>query len=195
MLDHDPTTHPVPSSTPRVEAYAIVARHIYREEHAGVLVNGVVFRITNDARLRSALARRRFAVARAQAAKPVLRHEVRVRITRGPRVIVDVGLPFVVAGAQLDLKTGGGRLLGRVEVSIQDVVGFVRLVHRLTGAQVVVRGRAGRVESSFARANRVVLPPGGNVTLAGRRYAVASFSETGFAGEPLRVWLLIPSGA
>jgi hypothetical protein len=73
---------------------------------------------------------------------------------------------------------------------MQDVIGYVKLVHRLTGAQVVVRGRAGHVESSLSAARAVALPATGQVTLAGSAYVVRSFTETGYGGEPLSVWIL-----
>jgi hypothetical protein len=73
---------------------------------------------------------------------------------------------------------------------MQDVIGYVKLVHRLTGAQIVVRGQGGHVESSIAAAP-AALPAAGTTTIAGHPYVVRSFSETGFAGEPLTVWILV----
>ena len=45
---------------------------------------------------------------------------------------------------------------------MQDVTGYVKLVHRLTGAQILVRGAAGHVESSLAGAAGAGLPPSGD---------------------------------
>jgi hypothetical protein len=74
---------------------------------------------------------------------------------------------------------------------MQDVIGFVKLVHRLTGVQVVVRGAPGHVASSLPGATHAALPASGRATIAGRPYVVRSFRELGFGGEALRVWVLI----
>ena len=114
------------------------------------------------------------------------KHVVRLSVVRGGRTLTDVGGAFVVAPAQLKLR---GDLL---EASMQDVTGYVKLVHRLTGAQIVVRGAAGHVESSLAGAAGAELPPSGDATVAGRAYVVRSFRERGYAGESLTVWILSP---
>ena len=78
-------------------------------------------------------------------------HVVRLRVLAGSRSLVDVGGRFVSAGAQRELRTADGRPLGRLEASIQDVIGFVKLVHRRSGAQAVVRGNHGHVGSCWDR--------------------------------------------
>ena len=78
-----------------------------------------------------------------------------------------------------------------IEASMQDVIGFVKLVHRLTGVQVVVRGAPGHAESSLPGATGTALPASGNATIAGQPYVVRSFREVGFGGEALQVWILI----
>jgi hypothetical protein len=78
-----------------------------------------------------------------------------------------------------------------IEASMQDVIGYVKLVHRLTGVQLIVRGAPGHVESSLAAAARAPLPASGDATIAGQDYVVRSFRERGFGGESLEVWLLI----
>src|SRR6185312_1218738 len=95
---------------------------------------------------------------RAEARKPVITHEVRVRLVRGSQVLMDAGLPFVVQAAQAELRGPTGKNLARVEVSIQDVIGFVKLVRRETGAQVVVRGQNGRVATLLPAAAKAKLP-------------------------------------
>jgi hypothetical protein len=174
----------------RLDAFVSVAKRIYRLEYDGTLVHATARRIAANQALLRALSGGRLAAARKLAGRPVLRHEVRVRVLRGSRVLVDVGLPFVVAGGQTDLRAADGSALGRLEVSIQDVIGFVRLVHRETGVQIVVRGGSGQLKTSLAAAARHPLPSSGPVTVAGRHYLVRSFAEPGFAGEQLTVWLL-----
>src|SRR2546428_752741 len=62
------------------------------------------------------------------------KHVVRLAVVRRGRTLVDVGGAFVVAPARRELRAASGADLGRLEASMQDVIGYVKLVHRLTGA-------------------------------------------------------------
>jgi hypothetical protein len=172
-----------------------IARRTYRLEAHGSAAPASVRRISRDrvllAALRSHDARATRAAALHQLFLPRY-HVVRLRVLRGSRSLVDVGGRFVSAGARLELRTAAGRPLGRLEASIQDVIGFVKLVHRRSGAQAVVRGSHGHVATLLPAAAKARLPAAGRVRIGGRAYAVRSFRETGFAGEPLRVWILVP---
>jgi hypothetical protein len=120
------------------------------------------------------------------------RHVSRMRILEGSRVVVEVGVPFVVAPVQMTLRGPGGRNLGTLQVSIQDEIGFVRLIHRHNPVDVVVRGlRSGQVETSLPAAARVRLPASGSATIAGQRYQVISFRETAWNNEPVTVSILM----
>jgi hypothetical protein len=57
----------------------------------------------------------------------------------------------------------------------------------------VVRGRNGQVRASLSAAARAQLPPAGDARIGGRNYLVRSFRELGWGGEPLTVWVLVPS--
>jgi hypothetical protein len=119
------------------------------------------------------------------------RHVSRMRILQGSRVVVEVGVPFVVAPVQMTLRGPGGRNLGTLQVSIQDEIGFVRLIHRHNPADVVVRAqRSGQVETSLPAAARVRLPSSGAMTIGGQRYRVISFRETASNNEPVTVSIL-----
>jgi hypothetical protein len=118
-------------------------------------------------------------------------HVSRMRILQGSRVVVETGVPFVVAPVQMTLHGPGGRTLGRLQVSIQDEIGFVRLIHRHHPVQVVVRGqRAGHVRTSLPAAARVTLPSTGSVTIAGQRYRVSAFDQKAWDNEPVRISIL-----
>jgi hypothetical protein len=175
----------------RADAFAEIARRIYDHEHAPVVGRSAVKHLGADPILIQAMRTGNRPLIRAHARRTVIPHEVRVRVTRGPQVLTDVGLPFVVQGAEADLRAPNGAVLGRVEVSIQDVIGFVKLVSRQTGTEVVVRGQ-GRVASSLSAAAHAPLPSRGRVRLAGRSYIVRSFKEADFIGKPLTVWVLDP---
>jgi hypothetical protein len=181
----DPT--PTAPAAVRADTLAGVARRIYRQEAGGAVGHAAVKRIARDRALLAALGSGDSAALRAAALRQLFnpgKHVVRLSVTRGGRTLTDVGGAFVVAPAQLSLR---GAVL---EASMQDVIGYVKLVHRLTGAQIVVRGASGHVESSFAAAARAPLPASGATTVAGRTYMVRSFSEAGFGGESLQVWIL-----
>jgi hypothetical protein len=177
----------------RADTYAAVARRTYRQEVFGDAGGSAFSHISSLPGLRRGLATGDYALARAALRDQPVRHAVRARVTRGSRVLVDVGLDFVIAGNPRPL-VAGGRTLGQLEISIQDVIGFVKLVHRLTGTQVVVRGSLPHhAESSLPAALGAALPAKGPVTVGGRRYVASSFARPGFGGEQLSVWILAPA--
>lgn len=160
----------------RMDAYVHVARLIYANERSGSPVRASLTRISHDA---AAMRGNRAELLR-QLFLPRF-HVVRLRWAKGAKV-VDVGGRFVVAGKRL----------GPLTISMQDVIGYVKLIHRQTGMRVVVRGNAGHVVASTPALGRATLPTSGTVTVSGRTYLVKHFTEPGFAGETLRVWLLGP---
>jgi hypothetical protein len=172
----------------RADTLAGVARRIYYQEAAGAVGHAAVRRLARDHALIAAVRADRPAALRAAALRQLFnpgKHVVRLRVLRGGRMLTDVGGRFVVSPARV-------RVHGDViEASMQDVIGFVKLVHRLTGVQVVVRGAPGHVASSLPGATHAALPASGRATIAGRPYVVRSFRELGFGGEALRVWVLI----
>jgi hypothetical protein len=119
-------------------------------------------------------------------------HVSRLLIVRGGRTVVDVGVPFVVAPLSLALRDPRGRTVATLRVSDQDVVGFVRFMHRNHGVDVVARGAGtAHVVSSLPAALRVALPARGLRTIAGRRYRVRSFTGLALGGELVRIWILL----
>ena len=158
-----------------LDAYVNVARRIYATERSGTPVRASLRRISHDA---AAMRGNRAELLR-QLFLPRY-HVVRLRVVRGGHVVGDVGGRFVVAGATRRGMT----------ISIQDVIGYVTLVHRLTGQAIVVRGRPGHVVASSRALSTASLPPSGSATVAGKTYAVTTFDEPGFAGARLHAWIL-----
>jgi hypothetical protein len=118
-------------------------------------------------------------------------HVSRLRIVRGSRMLVDVGVPFVVAPSQLALPGTHGAML---QISDQDVIGYVKFMRRNHGVDIVTRGTGvGHVRTSLPAALHVRLPDRGSVTIAARRYAVASFHRKALNGERVKVWVLARS--
>src|SRR5438132_359097 len=138
----------------RLDAFVTVAQRIYAHEHARVGGAKVIKQLSAHAALIRALESGNRSRVRAVARKPVLGHEVRIRIVRGSQVLMDAGLPHVVQAAEGELRAPDGTDLGRVQVSVQDLIGFVKLVDRQTGTRTVVRGQNGSVETQFHAAAR-----------------------------------------
>ena len=61
------------------------------------------------------------------------------RATRHGRLVNDVGGPDVLAPASGPVILRG-RVVGRVTLSIQDDAGYIKLLHRFTGATVALTG-------------------------------------------------------
>lgn len=185
-----------PAAT-HADTLAGVAQRIYQQEVTGTVGRAAVRRVARDPRLDRALEAGDAKALRADALRQLFmpgRHVVRLRLLRGDHVLTDVGGRFVVGEESAELRAPDGRDLGRLEISMQDVLGYRKLVNRLTGADVVIRGSAGHVETSLPAAARASLPSSGTVSLQGRTFVVREFHELGFGGEPLRVWLLVPGG-
>jgi hypothetical protein len=176
----------------RVDAFATVAKLTYAEEVYGA-PNGSAFHVISKIpALLDGLTTGDYALARYAMHHQPIRHAVAVRVTRRGRTLIHVGLRFVVGGRVHALHNQNGKYLGQIEVSIQDVVGFIKLIHRLTYCEVVVQGSTGQAMTSLDAAAGLALPASGPVDVAGREYTVSSFTERGFAGEPLHIWILDP---
>ena len=178
----------------RAAAASRAARARYALERDGLAVHVALRQIAADRVLTDALRSGNLAAARAESNRQVVhgrKHVTAIRVVRGNRVLVETGAyPFDVAGAQAPLLDRHGAVLGTLQVTIQDVIGFIRLVHKYGSSQVVVRGSRGEARTSLPAALAVRLPASGCATVAGRAYAVGSFGELGFAGESLTIWVL-----
>lgn len=188
----------------RIARTVAVAQATYRDEVAGGKLAQQLERVARDGTLLAALARGDLAGAQAEAHAQLLStanhldHVTRIAVVRGTQEVVNATINangvFVVAPGRRVLRARG-RTVGTLWVSIQDVVGYAKLVHNLTGAAVVVRGASGQVRTSpgAGAAAGVPLPRRGGVTIAGRAYGVRSFGEAGWGGEALTVWVLQPA--
>jgi hypothetical protein len=167
----------------------------YTRETSGGKVRSLLHRLARDPALLRALATSDSAT-RAYVARQFPNvwyhwHISRLRITRGSTVVTERGVPFVVNGPQMQLRGRYGKDLGTLQVSLQDEIGFVRLMHRNYPVDVVVRGtKAADVRSSLPAATHAALPARGTLRLGGRRYTVRSFSEKAWNGEPVTIWFL-----
>ena len=118
-------------------------------------------------------------------------HIVRVRATTpSGRLIGDVGGPFVLAPVSRTIRSAGGSDLGRVTLSVQDDVGYIKLMRRFTGAGVVLRTGDGVVPGSSAAPAGI--PARGRIAVGRRSYATCAFTTQAFPTRHLRVALLVP---
>jgi hypothetical protein len=181
------------ASTRRAGRALTFAQARYALEAGGAAVHAALGRAAHDRVLSDAVAAGRLAAAGAEALRLVRSHIhiTALRVLRAGRAIVETTrYPFDVAGAQTALRDRRGASLGTLQVTIQDVIGFIRLVHKFTGATVVVHGAAGEAKSSLAAALGVRLPASGCVGLAGRTFVVRSFAQSAFGGERLTISVL-----
>ncbi|MCW3003904.1 MAG: diguanylate cyclase, partial [Conexibacter sp.] len=183
----------------RIDRLTRQARLRYGEEVHGSAVHLELRRIAADPGLRAALrsgdtTRLHSYVTRRFNGVWYHQHVSRMRLVRGSRILADTGVPFVVAPAQTVIRDAGGRSLATLQVSIQDVIGYARFMHRNFPVDVVVRGQGpGHVRASLPAAMHMTLPARGTVAVGGRRMAVRSFQEPGLGGERLTVWVLAPA--
>ncbi|MEO8687583.1 MAG: hypothetical protein ABI611_05115 [Solirubrobacteraceae bacterium] len=189
-----PRGRPAGGAVPGVaDRLAATARQRYDEEVRGGAVHTQLNRAASDPALLRALrigdaAGLKLAATRLQKQPG---HISRLRIRNGSGGLVDVGVPFCVAGSRTMLRAPDGKPLGTLEVSVQDEIGFVRYMHRNYPVDVLVRGAGGEVRTSLSAARGVKLPVKGPVTIAGRRYDVRSFSRMALDAEPVTVWILV----
>jgi hypothetical protein len=163
----------------------------YSNEERGSVVRADLQNIARDGVLLSALSTGDLRAARAEANRQLVNHVVQIRVTRGSRILVDANpTSFDVAGSGMELYDRAGKDLGRLEITLQDVIGFIKLTHKLDYAEVVVRSSGGQVRSSLPVAARLSLPPSGCETIGGHTYVVRSLHRISFSREPLTVSLL-----
>jgi len=116
-------------------------------------------------------------------------HIVRVRVDRAGQLVNDTGGPFALAPVRRPLRLDG-RVVGQYVFSIQDDLGFVKLVKRYTGSDVLMRTQTGQVMGSLVP-GPISVPPRGAVNYLGRGYHAFSFTAQRFPSGPLRISILV----
>ena len=175
-----------------------VARRIYVAELRGYEVRADLAHIQESAELRTALASSNQAVVYAAVHKIVYTphwHIVRLRVTRLGHVLADVGGPDVIAPVSGTLRSKG-KVVGRFAMSVQDDLGYTKLVTRFIGAPIELYRDGSPVMGTFP-APRAAPRNGQSLTLAGVRYRVLALNATAFPSGKLEAALLVadPSGA
>ncbi len=170
-----------------------VARGIYEQELHSREVSRDVAHITGSRALLDALARGSEAAVREAVHSIVYTphwHIVRLRIVRAGRVLADVGGPDVIAPVSGTLRSNGKPLATYV-MSVQDDLGYVKLVSRFIGIPVELYRDGGLLMGTL----RPAPPVSSNATsvkLGGSSYLLRFLSASAFPSGSLRVALLVP---
>jgi hypothetical protein len=207
-LDADPAVHRTPPRALASSSAAVcgpqtastiasvdsaVAKGIYATEIQSHEVSEDTTHITHSQALLSALASNN-AAAVYEAVHSIVYaphwHIVRLRVLKGGRVIADVGGPDVIAPVSGTLRSRG-RTLGTYVMSVQDDLGYVKLVSRFIGVPVNLY-RNGSFVMGTLQAAPSTLSTGASVHVHGVSYLVQLLNARAFPGGPLRVSLFIP---
>ena len=182
------------ASDTRLNTIGYVAGNVMAGEARGAAVARTLHHAAIDPAFRSAVAAGDPAAVRA-AIVGLFRdnrfHIVRVRAWRGTHLINDVGGPFVLSPAKGTIVGPGGAVAGRFMLSVQDDTGFIKLVHRFTGAEVVLHTSAGTVPGSTLSPGPAFVPGLSTVNYAGVAYRSYGFTGTAFPSGRLEVTLLV----
>jgi hypothetical protein len=208
LLPAAPTTHtihtaaatPVAKAAARtaIDRMATTAKQRWSEEQSGIAVHQLLRRVAADPAMKAAInsgqpSAFRSAVAAKYQGVWYHWHASRVRVLQGGRVVADAGVPFVVAPSSLPLRNSHGKTVATLQISDQDVIGFVRYMKRNHHVDVVARGvGAGHTQTSLPAALNVKLPSRGAVKISGQRYQVRAFTKHALNNENVRVWVLLP---
>jgi hypothetical protein len=177
----------------RVETLGHVGEAIYREELHSPDVAETVGHMEHASFFTSAVAAQDPTATRAAIVRFFQEHihVVRVRVTVGGRLLVDVGGPYVLAPVDGVVRSGG-RVVGHFETALQDDAGYLKLAHLFTGAEVLMRVGSRQVMGTLSPGPTSV-PDHGSVSYAGRAYEAYSFTGEAFPSGPLRISLLLGS--
>lgn len=172
---------------------AAVASRIYTDELNGTETRLDIAHITGYRALLSALASNNQAAVQAAVHAIVYTphwHIVRLRVTRGSRVLADVGGPYIIAPVSGTLRSNG-RTVGRYVMSVQDDVGYVKLVTRFVGAPVDLYRNGSFLMGTLQPAPAAVAD-GAAVTVAGRAYQTITVPARAFPTGALQAALFVP---
>jgi hypothetical protein len=177
----------------RVETLGHVGERIYGEELHSRAVSNTIRHIEESVSFRRAVAAADPAAATAAIEGFFAQHihVVRVRVTIGGRLLVDVGGPFALAPLHGTLRSNG-RVVGHFTTAIQDDAGYLKLAHLFTGAQVLMR-TGGRQVMGTLTPGPAGVPARGEVSYSGHTYQAYSFTGQAFPAGALHLSLLIPA--
>ena len=117
---------------------------------------------------------------------------MRVRVTRAGKLVYDLGGPYALEPASGIVHSPDGTTAARFSLAVQDDTGYIKLMHRFTGAAVQLVSPLGKVPGSTLEPGPRRIPAAGALSYRGRRYLANSFDATAFPSGKLRISLLVP---
>lgn len=171
---------------------AKVAQRIYTGELRGSEVSADIAHIKGDGELLSALASSNEAAVYAAVHKLVYTphwHIVRLQAVKNGRVLADVGGPYIIAPVSGTLKLQG-RKVGSYVMSIQDDVGYVKLVSRFSGVPIDLY-RGGSFLMGTLQPAPAYVRSGQSVTVAGSTYQAHVLDALAFPTGRLQASLFV----
>jgi hypothetical protein len=166
------------------------ARRILASELHGAEVRADIGHITSSQALLSAMAGSNPAAVQAAVHALVYAphwHIVRLRVLKGAKVLADVGGPYIIAPVTGTLRWHG-RTVGSYVMSVQDDVGFVKLVSRFIGVPIDIYRNG-----SFLMGTLKPAPPsvnnGTTVTSAESTYRASVMQAGAFPSGSLEIVL------
>ncbi|HUB76080.1 MAG TPA: hypothetical protein VL977_03440 [Solirubrobacteraceae bacterium] len=180
-------------------AYLQVTHDIYDEERSSVEVSDDLAHVTGARDLATAVANDDAAATLAATTALVYHpawHIVRLRVISSTgRVLADVGGPYILAPVRGRISYQG-RFVGSFVMSVQDDLGYEKLVTRFTGLPIELyrRGRPLMGRDFPARDAPARDPANGTrITVAGVASVSASYDVLAFPTGRTRVLLAIPA--
>ncbi|MEA2220960.1 MAG: hypothetical protein QOJ35_3586 [Solirubrobacteraceae bacterium] len=193
------TSRSLCGSTPQVtraNTIGYVGRRLVRAEHHSADVTRTLRHVARDPAFRRATAANDPRAIRTAIVDDFFRdhslHVVRVRVMRRHRLVYDLGGPYALEPATGIVRSPDGRTAARFALAVQDDTGYIKLMHRFTGADVQLVSPLGKVPGSTLEPGPDLIPAHGTLTYRGRRYLASSFDATAFPSGTLRVSLLVP---
>lgn len=119
-------------------------------------------------------------------------HIVRLRVTKGSTVLADVGGPYILAPVSGVLRLHG-RTIAHYVLSVQDDLGYVKLVSRFLDVPLLIRVGSQQIPvEGLLTPGPTSIPAHGPITYKHVLYQAFSFNARSFPGGPLRISLLVP---
>jgi hypothetical protein len=171
-----------------------VAERIYAAEVRSSETDADKRQIENDGVLLSAMQSGDRAAIHAAVHRLVYSHThiVRLRVSRGSELLDDEGGPYILAPIAGRLRAHG-KEVGHFVFSVQDDLGYVKLVTRFIGAPLVLRTDTGNVPvEGLLSPGPPSIPDRGPVEYRGVGYQAYSFKAAAYPSGRLRVSLLLP---
>jgi len=167
---------------------AAAARHIYVDELQGGETRADIGHVTDSRALLTAMVGSNPAAIRAAVHGLVYAphwHIVRLRVLKAGKVLADVGGPYIIAPVTRTLRWHGCTV-GSYVMSVQDDVGFVKLVSRFIGAPIDIYRNGSFLMGTLKPAPRVV-STGATVTIAGSAYRANVIQAEAFPSGSLEI--------